>query len=123
MNMKSFVCITKALSDSHRVRAALALRSGELCACQIIELLKLAPSTVSSHMSILIQSGLVESRKDGRWVYYSLADTSKSADETGRLITLCISLLEKEASTKADERTMGEITKIGQEELCKQQRS
>ncbi len=72
MKIKFITAITKALSDSHRVRAFVALRNGELCVCQIIELLKLAPSTVSKHMSVLKQAGLVDSRKEGRWIYYRL---------------------------------------------------
>ncbi|GIW77819.1 MAG: hypothetical protein KatS3mg104_2882 [Phycisphaerae bacterium] len=50
---KPFLNITKALSDETRVRALLALREGELCLCQIIEMLGMAPSTVSKHMDLL----------------------------------------------------------------------
>ncbi|MBP7937641.1 MAG: winged helix-turn-helix transcriptional regulator [Phycisphaerae bacterium] len=71
--MREFLNITKALSDEMRVRALLALRDGELCLCQIIELLDLAPATVSKHMDLLVQAGLVERRKDGRWCYFRLA--------------------------------------------------
>ena len=56
----------KALGDESRMRAILALRGRELCVCQIVELLKLAHSTVSKHMSILREAGLVQSRKIGR---------------------------------------------------------
>ena len=72
--MRSFMDITRALSDKNRVRALMALRGRELCVCQIIELLSLAPSTVSKHMQVLRQARLVECRKDGRWIYYSLAN-------------------------------------------------
>ena len=68
------MAITKALADEQRVRVLLALQRGELCVCQVVELLGLATSTVSKHMSILKQARLVESRKDGRWMYYRLAD-------------------------------------------------
>jgi len=71
--MRAFLAITKALSDETRVRALMALADGEACVCQIIEILRLSPSTVSKHMSILQQAGLVERRKDGRWHYYCLA--------------------------------------------------
>ena len=64
--------ITKALADEGRIRTLLALRQGELCVCQITELFGLAPSTISKHLSLLFQAGLVESRKDGRWMYYQL---------------------------------------------------
>ena len=74
--------ITKALSDENRVRALMMLGGGELCVCQIIDMLALAPSTVSKHMSILKQAGLVQTRKEGRWIYYCLADgNAPIADE------------------------------------------
>ena len=72
--MQDFLQITKALSDETRVRALMALQDRELCLCQLIDLLGLAPSTVSKHMSILQQAGLVQKRKDGRWHFYRLAD-------------------------------------------------
>ena len=71
--MTEFVAIAKALGDENRARAMMALADGELCLCQIVEVLGLSPSTVSKHMSILQQAGLVERRKDGRWHYYRLA--------------------------------------------------
>jgi len=70
--MRSTLRITKALSDIQRLRILMALRSGELCVCQIIAVLGLAPSTVSKHLSVLSGAGLVDSRKDGRWAYYRL---------------------------------------------------
>ncbi|MCC7146455.1 MAG: winged helix-turn-helix transcriptional regulator [Phycisphaeraceae bacterium] len=71
--MKSFLAITKALSDESRLRSLLALREGELCLCQIIALLGLSPSTVSKHMDILHQAGLVQRRKEGRWHHFRLS--------------------------------------------------
>jgi ArsR family transcriptional regulator, arsenate/arsenite/antimonite-responsive transcriptional repressor len=68
-----FLAIAKALSDEQRVRMLLALQGRELCLCQLVELVGLAASTVSKHMSILRQSRLVEGRKEGRWMYYRLA--------------------------------------------------
>ncbi len=70
--MDDLLLIGSALSDRNRVRALAQLQGGELCVCQIIELLQLSPSTVSKHMSILRHAGLVEARKDGRWMYYHL---------------------------------------------------
>ena len=68
-----FTTLVRALADRSRVRALLALSRGELCVCQLVELLDLAPSTVSRHMAVLGRSHLVRSRKDGRWVYYRRA--------------------------------------------------
>lgn len=75
--MDSVLAITKSISDPNRVRALMALQDGELCVCQIIELLSLVPSTVSKHMSILRQAGLVKSDKRGKWVYYTLSKKGK----------------------------------------------
>jgi DNA-binding transcriptional ArsR family regulator len=72
--MKEFMSIARALSDENRVRVLMFLRHGELCVCQIIEMLGLAPSTVSKHLSILKQADLIDSHKKGRWVYYRLAE-------------------------------------------------
>jgi ArsR family transcriptional regulator, arsenate/arsenite/antimonite-responsive transcriptional repressor len=77
--MKTYLAITKALSDPSRVRALSAMRGGELCLCQLVELLKLAPSTASQHLSLLHEAGLVERRKEGRWHYYRLAGRSAPA--------------------------------------------
>lgn len=70
--MNAILDITKALGDEARLRTILALREGELCLCQIVELLGLAPSTVSKHLSLLHRAGLVRVRKAGRWHYYRL---------------------------------------------------
>jgi ArsR family transcriptional regulator len=72
MDMHGVVAVTKALADESRVRVLMALLGGELCLCQIVTFLGLAPSTVSKHMSILHGAGLVERRKEGKWHYYRL---------------------------------------------------
>ena len=76
--MKEFMGVAKALADDNRTRALMCLRDGELCVCQIIELLQLAPSTVSKHLDILHRAGLIESRKEGRWIYYRLAGRGRA---------------------------------------------
>ncbi len=62
-----------ALADGSRLLALLLLEAeGELCLCQLQEVLDLAPSTVSRHMQLLKDTGFVSSRKDGRWVHFRL---------------------------------------------------
>jgi DNA-binding transcriptional ArsR family regulator len=73
MTMRDLLAVTKALADENRVRMLLSLQERELCLCQIIELFRLAPSTVSKHMGILHQARLVDRRKEGRWTYYRQA--------------------------------------------------
>ncbi len=77
-DMKELVELAKALSDESRVRVVLLLSGGELCACRIIEVLKLAPSTVSAHMAVLHRAGLVKFRKQGTWRHYRLAGKDSS---------------------------------------------
>ena len=72
--MQQFIAVAKALSDENRVRIMLALRDGELCLCQLVEVLDLAPSTVSKHTDLLRQAGLITRRKQGRWHYFGLAE-------------------------------------------------
>jgi ArsR family transcriptional regulator len=81
--MKDFLNITKALADENRLRMLMALQGGEQCVCRLTELMELAMSTVSKHLSILYQAGLVNARKEGRWIYYSLPgkDTAMMARE------------------------------------------
>jgi len=76
--MREFLMITKALSDESRVRALLSVKNGELCLCQIVEVLELSPSTVSKHMNLLHQARLVERRKEGKWHYYRLAGETQA---------------------------------------------
>ncbi len=76
--MDELLLVMKALSDGNRLRTVMALRSGELCVCHLTELLQLAPSTVSRHMTVLRRAGLVENRREGRWIHYRLAGDGRS---------------------------------------------
>ena len=118
--MKTTVEVAKALADETRLRALLALRSGKLCVCQLIELLGFAPSTVSKHMSILRQARLVEARKDGRWMYYRLADRNAAKPVREALAWLQRSLGQT-AEIRQDDKTLQKILRINPEQLCKKQ--
>ncbi len=86
--MKPFIRVMKALSDPNRVRVVKLLQQEELCVCEIKEVLGLAQSTVSKHLKILEDAGLVESKRQGTWMIYSLADGSESAYADTMLIKL-----------------------------------
>jgi len=75
--MESFILQSKAISDPTRVRMLKLLEGGELCVCEIMEILGLVQSTASKHLNILKMAGLVESRKGGTWSYYRLAEKSR----------------------------------------------
>ena len=119
--MQDFLSITKALSDENRVRVLMALNTGELCVCQIIELLNLAPSTVSKHMSILKQARLVEGEKSGKWVYYRLASSApKAALEA---IEWAKKHLVTETTIKSDAKNLRAIIKQHPVEVCRKQKA
>ena len=118
--MLEFLNITKALAEENRLRILLALEVEELCVCQIIELLELAPSTVSKHIYVLRQARLVEGRKDGRWMYYRLADESASAQVSEAIAWLKKSLSPSER-IRADAKRLKAILKIDREVLCSRQ--
>lgn len=65
--------IFKALCDENRLRILELLRGGEKCACVLQESLDLKQSGLSYHMKILTESGIVESRQDGKWTHYRLS--------------------------------------------------
>ena len=64
--------IFKALSDKNRIRIVKMLQKKSLCVCEIRDVLKLATSTVSKHLSILREAGLIVDWKDGKWINYKI---------------------------------------------------
>ena len=114
--MKEFMSIARALSDENRVRILMFLRHGELCVCQIIEMLGLAPSTVSKHLSILKQADLIDSQKKGRWVYYRLAEEPSSA-VLGALEWVRDSL-SSDRKIGEDDQLLRRVMKTCLEDLC-----
>ena len=118
--MREFMGITKALADATRVRVLLALGGGELCVCQITELFGLAVSTVSKHLSILHQAGLVESRKEGRWIYYRLPGKKAPVAVREAIAWVGRSLAENPRIAE-DTRQLKQVLKLDPSELCKRQ--
>ena len=113
--MREILAITKALSDETRVRALLSLKNGAMCLCQIIEVLGLAPSTVSKHMNVLQQARLVERRKQGRWCFYRLADGKNGSAAKRALAWIVAELRDSPTITRDVER----IRKVRKQDLEK----
>ena len=118
--MREFMAITRALSDPSRVRILLALRRQELCVCQITELFGFAPSTMSKHLSILHQAGLVRSRKTERWVYYRLPDRAVTVSVREALDWVRKSLA-KTDEVKIDNRRLNKILQMDLKAICRRQ--
>jgi ArsR family transcriptional regulator, arsenate/arsenite/antimonite-responsive transcriptional repressor len=118
--MRDLMAVLKALADEHRVRILAALGPKELCVCQIVELLGLAPSTVSKHMAILKQARLVDSRKEGRWMFYRVAEDEASL-EAQEMTSLVSRLLADNSQTLADAKRLRQILKMDRDALCRNQ--
>jgi len=116
--MRDRMDVLKALADETRLRALCALKSGELCVCQLIALLELAPSTVSKHLSVLRNARLVDSRKEGRWMYYRLSRDFR-APVTGKILDLLFKELEGSDRMAADGKRLKEICSENMDSLCK----
>ena len=115
------MAITKALSDSSRVRILLALRRRELCVCQIAELLGFAPSTMSKHLSILHHAGLIQSRKSERWVFYRLPNKPVPIAVRQAMDWVSQSLA-KTDEAKTDAKKLKRILKIDPAKICRRQK-
>ncbi|MGN0635533.1 MAG: ArsR/SmtB family transcription factor [Acutalibacteraceae bacterium] len=82
--------IFKAFCDENRIRILKMLRSGEKCACKLLEELDVTQPTLSHHMKILCDSGVVVGRKEGKWMHYSISakGAKEAADRLKELTSL-----------------------------------
>ena len=71
--------ICKALGDANRLKIVKILSDGEKCGCKLLEAFEITQPTLSHHMKILCECGLVETRREGRWSHYSLSGETLSA--------------------------------------------
>ncbi len=76
--MREFIKVIKALSDPNRVKLIKMLQKRMMCVCEIQAALSIAQPTVSKHLKLLEDAGLVDRKKEGLWVNYSLTDGSRS---------------------------------------------
>lgn len=118
--MFELMAVTKALADESRVRLLAALQGRELCVCQLIELLGLAPSTVSKHLSILRSARLIEGRKEGRWMYYRMAG-DQAPPEARKATSWLLVCLHGQPQICADRDRLELILQTDPELLCRRQ--
>ncbi len=115
--MRDFELALKAVGDPTRTRILKLLEAGGLCVCQVQAVLGLAPSTVSKHLAILKHAGLVEDRRDGKWIEYALSEGSHNP-HVDRVLALLRGPLDREPAVLADRRRLREIRSIPRVELC-----
>ena len=85
MDERRTALVFKALCDENRIRILKLLCGGEKCACKLLEELNISQSTLSHHMKILCDSGIVTGRKQGTWMHYSIS--SEGAQAAKELLT------------------------------------
>ena len=71
-NEQEIAHIFKALSDENRIKILKLLRSGDKCACHLLEALNITQPTLSHHMKLLCDCGIVTARREGKWIHYTL---------------------------------------------------
>lgn len=74
MDNKRVAVMFKAFCDENRVQILQLLRDGEKCACRILDEMQITQPTLSHHMKILCDSGVVVGRKEGKWMHYSISE-------------------------------------------------
>ncbi len=107
--------IFKALSEPNRIRIVKMLQQKSLCVCEITEILQLAASTVSKHLSILKNAGFIIDEKDNKWINYKINPNPEDAGVLSSLFSVKL-LMENDEVIKKD-REM--LQKVDREILCK----
>lgn len=114
--MEDVVRHFKALSDRNRLRILKLLQTRpSLCVCEITEVLGCSTPTVSNHLGILSEAGLVDSEKDGRWVHYRLVREPKSP-EAASLLPLLQYWMSEDDQVRADR---AKLKTVSRDLLCK----
>jgi ArsR family transcriptional regulator len=113
--MKEFVRVMKALSDPNRVKILKLLQHRELCVCELQAALGVAQPTVSNHLKVLENAGLVSYKKDGLWVNYRLSD-GESSPYAGNMLGNLRHWLRDDPEIKS---LLEKLPTIHREEVCK----
>ncbi len=112
--MRNLVKHFKALSDTNRIRILKMLEVRPLCVCEVTEILQLAPSTVSKHLSILRDADFVRDKKEGKWVNYSL-NNKQGDDYVKKLLPLISMWLPDDPVIYSD---LDKVLTVDRNELC-----
>lgn len=115
--LTQFEIAAKAVADPSRVRILKLLEHGELCVCQITAALDLATATISKHLSLLRTVGLTQQRRDGKWVYYRLAD-SDTNPYARRLLAVVADIPATDPILGSDGAQLAKVMDIPLDVLC-----
>lgn len=120
--LETFETVAKAVADPSRARILKLLERGELCVCQITAVLDLAPATVSKHLAALKTAGLLQQRRDGKWIYYRLAERELNPYARSFLDILGATLKD-DPTISEDLRILALVNAVPVQVLCDQGRA
>lgn len=120
--LETFETVAKAVADPSRMRILKLLEDGELCVCQITTVMDLAAATVSKHLAALKTAGLLQQRRDGKWVYYRLADRELNV-YAPQFLVLVRNALKLDPTTAEDRRVLALVNAVPLQVLCDQGRA
>lgn len=109
--MSELIKVFKALSDETRVRMLKLLFEGELCVCEIMQVMQISQSRASRNLGILKDAGLLKDRRDGQWVHYSL--NREGAAKYSGLLELLDSALSDDETILRDRENLRHAIKLG----------
>ena len=111
--MWELIRVFKALSDETRIRMLYLLSEGELCVCEIMQALEISQTRASRNLGILRDAGLLQDRRDGQWVHYSV--NKEVVTEYLKLLELLTSLIKEDQTIVADKERLKRAVKIGRQ--------
>lgn len=120
--LETFETVAKAVADPSRARILKLLERGELCVCQITTVLELAPATISKHLAALKTAGLLQQRREGKWVYYRLAERELNP-YAQHFLALMRNALADDPTMAEDARVLALVNAVPVAVLCDQGRA
>ena len=111
--MKKIANIFKALSDDTRLRVVKLLQERELCVCELMQVLDMSQPRISRHMSVLKNAGLVEDRREGKWVHYSLRKETQGK-EIKILLDAMVVMANDDAIIRADKKNLKKAIRLSE---------
>src|ERR1700722_12056497 len=106
LRMRDFPLFFAALSDENRLRPLYLMKEGEICVCYLQGVLQTNQPKISRHLAYLKRAGLVEARRDGKWMHYRL---KKLEDNREKILAETLKRLEMELPIKRDAQRLKQI--------------
>src|ERR1700722_1500365 len=106
LRMRDFPLFFAALSDENRLRPLYLMKEGEICVCYLQGVLQTNQPKISRHLAYLKRAGLVEARRDGKWMHYRLKTLETSQEN---ILSEILNGLEKQIPIKKDAQRLKQI--------------